>query len=152
MAELIEVGSDAPEFESLDQDGNSIKLSSFKGMPVVLYFYPRDDTPGCTTEACNFRDNFAEFEKHGVKVLGISVDSQNSHKKFEKKYGLNFTLVVDNSKQVSEKYGTLGDRSAKRVTYIIGPDGKIKYVYPKVTPKEHAIEVLSKLRDLNLIN
>lgn len=151
MSGLLNVGDAAPDFDSIDQNGNPVKLSSFRGAPVVIYFYPRDDTPGCTKEACSFRDNFSEYDKLGVKVLGISVDSQNSHKKFEQKYSLNFTLVADSSKEIAEKYGTLSGRSAKRVTYLIDPNGRVAHVYPSVSPTEHAVEVMSKLRKLNLV-
>lgn len=151
MADLLKVGEAAPDFESTDQNGNTVKLSSLRGNPVVLYFYPRDNTPGCTTEACNFRDNYSEYRKHNVTVLGVSTDGEDSHKKFEKKYDLNFTLVVDKNKDISDKFGTLSGNSAKRVTYLIGPDGKVLHVYPKVSPKEHAVEVLAKLRELNLL-
>lgn len=151
MAELLNVGESAPDFASVDQDGNDVKLSDFRGKPVVLYFYPRDDTPGCTAEACNFRDNYEEYEKAGVKVLGVSVDTQKSHKKFVDKYGLNFTLVADNSKEIAQKYGVLGTNSAKRVTYLIDREGKIMHVYPKVSPKEHAVEVMGKLKELNAL-
>lgn len=150
MAELLKVGSSAPDFEALDQNGSTVKLSSFRGSPVVLYFYPRDNTPGCTAEACNFRDNNTEFEKKGVKVLGVSVDSVNSHKKFQDKFDLNFTLVSDSRKSISQNYGTFGGSSASRITYIIDRDGKIAFVYPRVSPKEHGREVLTKLQELNL--
>jgi peroxiredoxin Q/BCP len=148
----LKVGTLAPDFSSVDQMGREVKLSQYRGSPVVLYFYPRDDTPGCTTEACNFRDNSAEFDKRGVKVLGVSVDSPQSHKKFQEKYGLNFTLVADNSKEVSEKYGVLGGSTARRVTYIIDRDGKVAHVYSKVTPKDHATEVLSRMQELGIIH
>lgn len=148
----LKEGMQAPDFTSVDQMGRQVSLSQYKGHPVVVYFYPKDDTPGCTTEACNFRDNNTEFEKKGIKVLGVSVDSTQSHKKFQEKYGLNFTLVADNSKEISEKYGVLGGSTARRVTFIIGKDGKIAHVYPKVTPKDHATEVLSKMHELGLIN
>lgn len=150
MAELLKVGSTAPDFEAFDQNGSTVKLSSFRGSPVVLYFYPRDNTPGCTVEACNFRDNNTEFEKKGVKVLGVSVDSVNSHKKFQDKFDLNFTLVSDSGKSISQSYGTFGGSSASRITYIIDKDGKIAFVYPRVTPKEHGREVLAKLQELSL--
>ncbi|MEM3675576.1 MAG: thioredoxin-dependent thiol peroxidase [Thermoplasmataceae archaeon] len=150
MAELLKQGEVAPDFESEDQNGNKVRLSDYRGKPVVVYFYPKDDTPGCTAEACNFRDNYQEFEKRGIKVLGISVDSVNSHKKFVEKYNLNFTLVSDNSKNIAQKYGVLGERTANRVTYIVAPDGKIVHVYPKVSPKEHAVEVLNKMKELGL--
>jgi peroxiredoxin Q/BCP len=149
--ELLKVGDTAPDFNSVDQNGKPVRLSDFKGKPVVVYFYPKDDTPGCTKEACNFRDNYAEYEKAGVKVLGISVDDPHSHKKFEEKYKLNFTLVADHEKKISENFGVLGDRNAKRVTYIIGKDGKIAHVYPKVSPDEHAVEVMKKLKELKML-
>lgn len=152
MAELLKVGQQAPDFTSVDQDGKEVKLSDFSGKPVVVYFYPKDNTPGCTVEACNFRDNNPEFEKAGIKVLGISVDNQKSHRNFVDKYGLNFTLVVDDSKEIAQNYGVLGMRSASRVTYIIDGSGKVAYVYPKVTPKEHAVEVLDKIRELGLVS
>jgi peroxiredoxin Q/BCP len=147
----LRTGMEAPDFTSVDQTGKQVKLSQYRGSPVVLYFYPKDDTPGCTVEACNFRDNNAEYEKRGIKVLGVSVDSTQSHKKFQDKYGLNFTLVADNSKEISEKYGVLGGSTARRVTYIIGKDGKIAHIYQKVTPKDHAVEVMDKMRELGLI-
>lgn len=150
MADLLKVGDSAPDFSSVDQDGNPVKLGDFKGKPVVMYFYPKDDTPGCTVEACNFRDNSELYEKAGVKVLGVSVDNQKSHKKFVDKYELNFTLVADDSKTIAKAYGVLGERNASRVTYIIDRDGKVSHVYPKVSPKEHAVEVMSKIKDLGL--
>jgi len=149
--ELLNVGDMAPDFETVDQYGKTVKLSSYRGKPVVLYFYPKDNTPGCTTEACNFRDNFNSFKDSGVEVIGVSVDSPESHKKFADKYNLNFTLASDKSKEIVKKYGVMGLATAKRVTYIIDPDGKIAYVYPKVTPKDHALEVMNKLKDLGLV-
>ncbi len=149
--ELLNVGDNAPDFSSVDQNGKPVRLSDFKGKPVVVYFYPKDDTPGCTKEACNFRDNYKEYEKAGVKVLGVSVDDPHSHKKFEEKYKLNFTLVADHEKKISENYGVLGDRNAKRVTYLIGKDGKVAHVYPKVSPDEHATEVMKKLKELKMV-
>lgn len=150
MVEPLEKGTTAPDFESVDQNGEKIRLSDFDGSVRVVYFYPRDNTPGCTKEACNFRDNYDMYEKKGIKVFGISVDSQKAHKNFSDKYELNFPLVVDNSKEISEKYGVLGASSAKRITYIIGKDGKIAHVYAKVSPKEHATEVMQKIEELGL--
>jgi peroxiredoxin Q/BCP len=150
MVELLKAGTPAPDFEAQDHDGNKVKLSSFKGKPVVLYFYPKDDTPGCTAEACNFRDNTELFEKKGIKVIGVSTDTVSSHKKFHNKYGLTFTLVSDSEKKISESYGTLNGSTDKRVTYIIDRSGKIAYVYEKVSPKEHGTEILSKLQELKL--
>ena len=150
MADLLNIGDVAPDFSSVDQDGKPVNLGDFKGKPVVLYFYPKDNTPGCTTEACNFRDNNELYEKAGVKVLGVSVDSQKSHKSFVDKYNLNFTLVADDSKNIAESYGVLGGKTASRVTYLIDGEGRIAFVYPKVSPKEHAVEVMSKLNELGL--
>ncbi|AKA48096.1 alkyl hydroperoxide reductase [uncultured archaeon] len=150
MAEQLETGTKAPDFESVDQNGNPVKLSDYDGKVRVVYFYPRDNTPGCTKEACNFRDNYEEYEKNGIKVFGISVDSEKSHKNFADKYELNFTLVADKSKEISEKYGVLGVSSARRVTYLIDREGTIAHVYPKVSPKEHATEVLKKIEELGL--
>ena len=151
MADLLREGQTAPDFNSVDQNGMSVKLSDFRGKPVVVYFYPKDDTPGCTVEACSFRDNNSKFEQVGVKVLGISVDTQKSHRKFVDKYGLNFTLVADDGKTIAQEYGVLGGRSASTVTYLIDRHRKIAHVYPNVTPKEHAEDVLGKLRDLKLV-
>lgn len=150
MAEPLEAGTAAPDFESVDQNGEKVRLSDYSGKVRVVYFYPRDNTPGCTTEACNFRDNNEEFEKLGIKVFGISVNSQKAHKGFADKYELNFPLVVDDSKEISKNYGVLGPSSAKRVTYIVDKEGKIAYVYPKVSPKEHAKQVLDKISELGL--
>ncbi len=151
MSELLKVGVKAPDFEAPDQHGNKVKLSQFKGKPVVVYFYPKADTPGCTAEACNFRDNNAAFEKKGIKVLGVSVDSVNSHKKFHDKYGLNFTLVSDSDKKISEAYGTFNGSSDKRVTYLIDRNGTVAHVYEKVSPKEHGAEVMKKIEELKLL-
>ncbi|GGM71222.1 peroxiredoxin [Thermogymnomonas acidicola] len=146
--ELLQVGAQAPDFEFTDTDGKRKRLSDLRGRPVVVYFYPKDNTPGCTTEACGFRDSMQAYESRGVKVIGISVDSEESHRKFREKFGLNFPLVPDPEKRIVSAYGVLGDRSAKRITYIIGPDGKVAYVYGKVSPKDHPAEVLEKLREL----
>jgi len=152
MVNLLKIGTKAPDFEAVDQNGKTVRLADFKGNPVVLYFYPKDDTPGCTAEACNFRDNMDKFQEKGVKVLGVSVDGDKSHKKFEQKYNLNFTLVSDSKKDITKKYGVLGERTASRVTYILDKDGKIVHIYPKVSPKEHAVEVLNKMSELKLIS
>lgn len=147
----VKVGDMAPDFETYDQNGNKISLSSKRGKPVVLYFYPKDFTPGCTTEANEFRENFQKFNEKGVEVIGISVDSKDTHKKFAERYGLPFLLASDNSKEIARKYGVLGLATAKRVTFLIGPDGKVVHVFEKVKPKGHASEVLTKLKELNLI-
>jgi peroxiredoxin Q/BCP len=121
-------------------------LGDFKGKRVVLYFYPKDDTPGCTKEACAFRDYQEDIQKQGVVVLGISVDDQASHKKFSEKYRLNFPLLADPTKEVARSYHALNMlRIASRVTYLIGRKGAIEYVWPKVNPETHSKEVLEKI-------
>lgn len=143
---LLKIGEKAPGFETVDQDGNEIRLSNFLGRKVVLYFYPKDDTPGCTKEACNFRDDISLIKEKGAVVLGVSVDSLNSHKKFSEKYNLNFPLLVDNKKEICRKYGTLKlGTISKRVTYVIDEEGKVAHVFPDVSPATHSKEVLEKL-------
>jgi peroxiredoxin Q/BCP len=151
MSELLSVGSKIPQFETTDQSGKKISTSSLVGRPSVIYFYPKDDTPGCTIEACEFRDGMEDFKKKGVNVYGVSVDDQNSHKKFEEKFNLNFSLLVDNDKRISESFGVLGEKSAKRVTFLVSPEGKIVHVFPKVSPTGHSKEVMDKLTELKLI-
>ena len=149
----LQRGEKAPEFTSLNQDGEKVSLSDFKGKDVILYFYPRDDTPGCTKEACAFRDEFAEFKKQGAVVLGVSTDSAQSHAKFAAKHKLPFTLLADEDKQIVQAYGVWGQKSFMgreymgtfRVTFLIGGDGRIKQVWPLVKPAEHAAEVLKAL-------
>lgn len=119
---------------------------------MILYFYPKDDTSGCTKVACNFRDDYSLFEKRGVKVLGVSVDSQESHKRFADKYDLNFKLVVDDSKDISRKYGALEGSVARRVTYIIYKDGVIAHFYQNVSPDQHSAEVMNMLVELGFVN
>ena len=146
-------GDAAPDFSTTTADGQKVSLSDFKGKNLVLYFYPRDDTPGCTKEACAFRDEFEEFKKRGAVVLGISTDSAKSHVKFAQKYHLPFTLLPDEQKELVQAYGVWGQKSflgrkytgTHRVTFLIGPDGRIKKIWPKVKPAEHAQEVLAAL-------
>ena len=129
-------------------------MSDFKGQHVILYFYPRDNTPGCTKEACAFRDEFAQFKKEGAVVLGVSTDSVKSHNKFVDKFKLPFLLLADEDKKIAQAYGVWGQKSflgrkymgTHRVTFLIGPDGKIKKSWPNVKPAEHAQEVLQALR------
>ena len=149
----LKEGDRAPEFSAAASGGGTISLADFKGRNVILYFYPRDDTPGCTKEACAFRDHFAEFKKRGVIVLGVSTDSAKSHDKFIAKYQLPFTLLVDDEKKIVQAYGVWGEKSflgkkylgTHRVTFLIGPDGRIRKVWPKVKPEEHVKEVLAVL-------
>jgi len=123
---MVAVGELAPDFEAPNQDGTSVKLSGMRGHPVVLYFYPKADTPGCTIEAKGFRDHMPEFAAKNVRVVGVSTDDCADQKKFAEKYGLNFTLIADDSKAVAGKYGVLGDSGhARRVSFLIDPHGKV---------------------------
>ena len=147
----LKEGDDAPEFTALTNGGSEVSLADFKGKNVVLYFYPKDDTPGCTKEACAFRDRFGAFRTKGAVVLGVSVDSVKSHDKFVKKFELPFTLVSYEDKKIVQAYGVWGEKSfmgrkylgTHRVTFLIGPDGRIKKIWPKVKPEEHIEEVLA---------
>ena len=146
----LQAGDMAPDFTSTDQDGNEIKLSDFKGKKVVLYFYPKDNTPGCTAESCNLRDNYDELLKQGYVVLGVSTDSEKSHKKFVDKYELPFPLVADTDKSVHEAFGTWGEKSmygktymgTYRTTFVIDEEGKIAEVIEKVKTKDHTAQIL----------
>ncbi|HEY9167355.1 MAG TPA: peroxiredoxin [Candidatus Kryptonia bacterium] len=141
-------GDKAPDFKLQGNDGKMHKLSDFKGEYVVLYFYPADETSGCTTEACSFRDGISDITKAGAKVIGVSVQDVKSHQDFVKKYGLNFLLLADPKMKVVNEYGVYNPtwKVASRVTFIIAPDGKIAKVYPKVNPEGHAKEVLADLQ------
>ena len=153
MTPLTE-GAEAPDFTPKSDSGDTVSLSQLRGKPVVLYFYPRDDTPGCTTEACEFRDAWDDVKKTGVVVLGVSPDTAASHKKFKSKFKLPFPLLADPDHKVAERYGAWGERSMYgrkfqgilRTTFVIGPDGRIRKVFEKVKPKGHAAEVLESLR------
>lgn len=153
---MIEVGKKAPDFTLLNQDGKKIKLSEFAGKNVVLYFYPKDNTSGCTAEACNFRDAFPQFSNLDAVIIGISPDSVESHKKFADKYKLPFVLLSDIDKKVVEKYGVWKEKSmygkkymgVERTTYIIGKDGKVKKVFQKVKVPNHHNEVMETLKEI----
>ena len=157
MAKEIELklkeGDVAPKFSVATSGGGKISLADYKGQNVILYFYPKDDTPGCSKEACAFRDHFAEFKKKGAVVLGVSPDSVKSHDKFVDKFKLPFTLLSDEDKKIVEAYGVWGEKTfmgrkyqgVYRVTFLIGPDGRIKKIWPAVKPDEHAEEVLAEL-------
>lgn len=147
---MLKEGSTAPVFKTRNAEGEAVSLKDFRGQKVVLYFYPKDDTPGCTKEACSFRDDFSKFKKRGIVVLGVSPDSETSHKKFAAKYKLPFTLLADTDKSISEAYGVYGEKKFMgrtymgvfRTTFLIDEKGKIKKVFEKVKPEEHASEVL----------
>ncbi len=157
MAKEIELklkeGDPAPEFTAATSGGGKVSLADYKGRNVILYFYPKDDTPGCTKEACGFRDGFADFKKRGAVILGVSTDSGKSHDKFVEKYKLPFVLLADEDKKIVEAYGVWGEKTfmgrkylgTLRVTFLIGPDGHIKRIWRQVKPDEHAAEVLAAL-------
>jgi peroxiredoxin Q/BCP len=152
---MVKEGSVAPNFTTTDADGKTVKLKDLRGKKVVLYFYPKDDTPGCTKEACSFRDAFAKYKKRGIEVLGISPDTEKSHKKFADKYKLPFTLLADKDHAIADAYGTYGQKKFMgrtymgilRTTFLIDEKGKIKKVFDKVKPDEHASEVLEAFAD-----
>ena len=152
MAEVkVKVGDSAPEFEGPTSDGSKLGLKSFLGKKnVVLYFYPKDDTPGCTREACSFRDNIGPIRKMGAEVVGVSLDSITSHDKFTSKYNLPFPLISDKQKRIAQAFGVLKDTgtSASRVTFIIDKAGKITKVFPKVDVSKHTEEVVAALKEL----
>ena len=150
---MIAEGQEAPDFELKNDAGETVRLSAFRGTPIVLYFYPKDDTPGCTTQACGIRDAYGEFERAGAIVFGVSPDNERSHGKFREKYDLPFNLLADTDHAVAEQYGVWGERSfmgksymgVSRSTFVIGSDGTVKKVFPKVKPAEHAADVLAAL-------
>jgi thioredoxin-dependent peroxiredoxin len=149
----VQANQPAPDFSLQDENGKTISLSDFQGKPVVLYFYPKDDTPGCTTEACNFRDNYSAYEQAGITILGVSPDSVKSHVKFKEKFHLPFPLLADIDHKVCDLYGVWGPKKfmgksyegVLRTTFVIGPDGMIQKVYENVKPAEHSAEVLSAI-------
>ena len=149
----LKEGDVAPDFTAPTSGGGKVSLADFKGKNVILYFYPRDDTPGCTKEASAFRDDYAQFEKRGAIVLGVSTDSVKKHDKFVDKFRLPFPLLADEDKKIVEAYGVWGEKTfmgvhytgTHRVTFLIGPDGRIKKIWPKVKPAEHAKEILAAL-------
>ncbi|MGL5807309.1 MAG: peroxiredoxin [Xenococcaceae cyanobacterium] len=139
----LAVGTVAPSFTTIDDEGNTVSLSDLKGKVVVLYFYPKDDTPGCTKQAQSFRDNFAEYQNKDMVVLGVSMDDQASHKMFKEKYGLPFNLLVDTDGAITKAYDVEGGGYAKRVTYIIDGEGKISHVDAQVNTGNHAQDILA---------
>ncbi|MEM8672819.1 MAG: peroxiredoxin [Cyanobacteria bacterium P01_G01_bin.67] len=141
----LSVGSTAPAFTTVDDEGNSVSLEDFAGKIVVLYFYPKDDTPGCTKQAQSFRDNFAEYQNQDMVVLGVSMDDQASHQKFKEKYGLPFQLLVDSDGSITKAYDVDGGGYAKRVTYIIDGKGEIVKVDSNVNTSTHATDILSSM-------
>ena len=147
---MVKEGTAAPAFKTTDANGEPVNLKDFRGKKVVLYFYPKDDTPGCTKEACSFRDAFSKFKKQGITILGVSPDSEKSHQKFTAKYNLPFTLLADTDHSIADAYGVYGEKKfmgrtymgIHRTTFLIDEKGKIKKVFEKVKPEDHASEVL----------
>ncbi|HHY83120.1 MAG TPA: thioredoxin-dependent thiol peroxidase [Clostridiales bacterium] len=153
---MLKVGDIAPDFKLKDESGKEVSLSDFKGKKVVIYFYPKDDTPGCTKEACSIRDVYDDILKAGAVVMGISKDNENSHSKFKSKYNLPFYLLSDPEHQVLEKYGAWQEKKLygkvqmgiARITFIVDEEGIIKKVYSKVNPEVHGEEILEDLKNI----
>jgi peroxiredoxin Q/BCP len=154
-ADQVGVGDAAPEFELYDQDGRLHSLEDYRDQWVVLYFYPKDQTPGCTTEACEFRDNIFAFQRLDAQILGVSLDDVESHQKFAEKHGLPFPLLADTEGHAADAYGVrtrmFGMTVAKRQTFLVDPQGRIAKHYSKVSPEEHSAEVLADLRELGAV-
>lgn len=141
----LSVGDTAPTFTAKDTNGNTVSLSDYSGKTVVLYFYPKDDTPGCTKEACSFRDNYSEYQGKDIVVFGISTDDEASHQAFTNKYNLPFPLLADTDAAITKAYDVDGGGYAKRVTYVINSDGKIEKVYTSINTETHAKDVLAEI-------
>ena len=149
MAAVPEQGQRLPDVEFITENGERLAAEDLSGQKTVLYFYPKDSTPGCTKEACAFRDRMDDYKRAGVKVYGVSLDSPESHHTFREKYGLNFPLLTDEEGRASEALGVLGERGkARRVTFLLDPEGRISKVYPEVSPQTHAEEILEDAASL----
>jgi peroxiredoxin Q/BCP len=150
---VVDEGTPAPDFELRSDEGETVKLSALRGKPVVLYFYPKDDTPGCTTEACEFRDAYDRFREQGVEILGVSPDTEASHRKFKTKYELPFTLLADPEHEVAEAYGVWKEKKnygktyhgVERSTFVIDAEGKVAHAMRGIKPAGHAAQVLETL-------
>ena len=153
---MVAEGQEAPDFKLPDQDGSDVTLSELRGQPVVLYFFPKADTPGCTAQACGVRDHGSDYAGSGARVVGVSPDAVTAQRKFADKYGLDFTLLADEDHRVADLYGVWGEKKrygktymgVQRATFLIDPDGKIPKVFPKVSPKTHDEVVLEALGEL----
>lgn len=153
---MIAAGQTAPDFALPDENGVIRRLADYRGQPLVLYFYPKDDTPGCTTEACNFRDDYSQYQQAGVTIVGISPDSPKSHTKFKMKHQLPFTLLADEDHKVCEAYGVWGRKKfmgreydgVLRTTFLIDAQGKVARVFENVKPADHSQEILAALKEL----
>jgi thioredoxin-dependent peroxiredoxin len=150
----LKVGDKAPDFSGINQDGNKISLSDFRGKKLILYFYPKDNTPGCTAEACNLNDNYNSWLERGFDVVGVSPDSVESHRKFREKYGLKFDLIADTDKEILQAYGAWGEKSmygkkymgVLRITFVIDEKGIIEEIFEKVETKNHTKQILNKIK------
>lgn len=155
MAAKLKEGDKAPDFSVTDEAGKTVRSKDLRGKKFVLYFYPKDDTPGCTREACSFRDSFSKFKKRGIEVFGVSLDSEKSHQKFIDKFSLPFRLLADTERKLSDSFGTYGEKKfmgrtymgVNRMTFLIDEKGKIKKIFSKVKPEEHADEVLAAFEE-----
>jgi peroxiredoxin Q/BCP len=151
VAAKLKEGDKAPDFAVTDEAGQTVRSKDLRGKKFVLYFYPKDDTPGCTKEACSFRDSFSKFKKSGIEVFGVSLDSEKSHQKFIDKFSLPFRLLADTDRKLADSFGTYGEKKfmgrtymgVNRMTFLIDEKGKIKKIFSKVKPEEHAEEVLA---------
>lgn len=149
----LKIGDKAPEINAVDHQGNPISLEDFRGQKVILYFYPKDDTPGCTAEACNLRDNYDDLLEKGYRIIGVSADSEESHRKFSEKYRLPFPLIADTEKEIVKKYDVWGLKKfmgreyegINRTTFVISEEGKIENIITKVKTKDHADQILSEM-------
>jgi peroxiredoxin Q/BCP len=144
----LQIGQDAPHFSAQDQVGKPHSLNDYRGQYLLLYFYPKDDTPGCTTEACSFRDGYSELLPF-LQIIGVSADSRESHEKFAKKYKLPFPLLADEKKNILKSYGVNGVFFSDRTSFLIDPNGKIAKIYDKVVPEKHTQEVLADMRSFS---
>jgi thioredoxin-dependent peroxiredoxin len=152
MVQLVE-GAKAPDFKGINQNGETISLAGFKGKKLILYFYPKDDTPGCTAEACNLNDNYEYWISKGYEIVGVSPDSENSHRKFIEKFGLKFNLIADSEKEILKAYGVWGEKmnygktymGVIRTTYVIDEQGIIEKIFAKVDTKEHTNQIVKEL-------
>ena len=148
----LNIGDKSPEFEGKDQHGNTVRLSDYRGKKVILYFYPKDDTSGCTAQACNLRDNYSELQQEGYEVIGVSTDSEQSHQKFIGKYDLPFTLIADTDKKIVEQYGVWQEKSmygrkymgTMRYTFVLDEDGMIRDIIKKVKTADHTAQIMAK--------
>ena len=149
MTNLPERGQQLPDVEFITEEGERISAGGLTGRKTVLYFYPKDDTPGCTAEACSFRDRMADYEQAGIKVYGVSLDPPESHRQFREKHNLNFPLLTDENGRAAEALGVLGDRGvANRATFLLDSEGTVSKAYPKVSPETHADEILEDAASL----